>query len=78
MLGKLWDNLSSIVYSTAPHIAEYLLSLSDNAFIEKINNAFRSPFESTKPTTQFDVMKTIFQLPPIIFGSSSNELLLYF
>jgi ubiquinone biosynthesis monooxygenase Coq6 len=67
-LLPLWDSLSSIVYSTSPHMAEYLLSLPDNALAEELNKAFKSPFESTSPIKEFSFIRAIAQLP--IFGHS--------
>ena len=45
MFFQLYENYSSIVWSTNPSQEEVLLSLNDDLFLEELNRAFTSPYK---------------------------------
>eukprot|EP01100_Stratorugosa_tubuloviscum_P015825 TRINITY_DN950_c0_g1_i1.p1 TRINITY_DN950_c0_g1~~TRINITY_DN950_c0_g1_i1.p1 ORF type:complete len:470 (-),score=208.24 TRINITY_DN950_c0_g1_i1:27-1436(-) len=77
-LLPLFDNYSSIVWSTTPIHAEKLLALSNNRFIDELNKSFQNSFQTDSIIVKFAQNLLPFTQakvsPPIILDVKSKRL----
>ena len=59
MISQLWDNYSSIVWSTTPQHARFLEACSEEEFIQAVNRAFRLEPEKRSNTQFYEVVHDI-------------------